>query len=208
GKVGTLEAIPFAVDELINRGYSFPSVIGRADLSEAFAAHYSQKTDQSYSVEMSQRIYRLDRVIPPKKQDGHLRVVEEKDIQQVAKWILAFDQEAVGGTLTEERALDRAKRGASQRDLFVWELEGDLVAMAGASRATSNAITISLVYTPPQKRGKGFASNCVAALSQILLDQGYTYCTLYTDLMNSTSNKIYQQIGYEPVNDSMVYRFN
>ena len=55
----------------------------------------------------------------------------------------------------------------------------------------------------PEFRGRGYASNCVAALTQKMLDQGRKFCFLYTDLSNPTSNKIYQQIGYRPVCDWM-----
>lgn len=46
-----------------------------------------------------------------------------------------------------------------------------------------------------------YASACVAALSQLILDEGKEFCTLFTDLANPTSNHIYQQIGYRPVCD-------
>jgi hypothetical protein len=42
----------------------------------------------------------------------------------------------------------------------------------------------------------------VAALSQRLLDEGRAFCFLYTDLVNPTSNRVYQDVGYEPVCDS------
>jgi predicted GNAT family acetyltransferase len=47
----------------------------------------------------------------------------------------------------------------------------------------------------------------VAAVSQMSLDSGKKFCTLYTDLDNPTSNSIYQKNGYKPVGDSTVYRF-
>jgi predicted GNAT family acetyltransferase len=47
----------------------------------------------------------------------------------------------------------------------------------------------------------------VAALSQLLLDRGRRFCALYADLANPTSNRIYEQIGYEPVCDVVDYRF-
>lgn len=204
---GLIEAIPFAVDVLVQEDVQIPSVIGVTPLVEAFAVTYSQKTDQSYYVEMSQRIYRLDRVILPKQQDGHFRVGEEKDINQLALWLQAFDLEATGGTQPKEWAMERAVRGVAEKTLYVWEHDSVPVSMAGVSRPTLHGITVSLVYTPPKKRGKGYASNCVAALSQTLLDKGYEYCSLYTDLLNPTSNKIYQAIGYEPVADSTVLKF-
>jgi predicted GNAT family acetyltransferase len=66
---------------------------------------------------------------------------------------------------------------------------------------------IGPVYTPPDYRGRGYASACTAALSQQMLYAGYQYCFLYTDLSNPTSNRIYQNIGYELVCDIDSYRF-
>ncbi len=34
-----------------------------------------------------------------------------------------------------------------------------------------------------------------------------SFCFLFTDLANPTSNHIYQTIGYEPVRDFEAYRF-
>ena len=73
--------------------------------------------------------------------------------------------------------------------------------MALQTRPTQHGIGVGGVYTPPELRRRGYASSCVAALSQRLLDAGFEYCTLYTDLSNPTSNDIYQQIGYRPVGD-------
>jgi predicted GNAT family acetyltransferase len=79
--------------------------------------------------------------------------------------------------------------------------------MAGHTGPTPNGIRVISVYTPPHLRGRGYASACVAALSQRLLDQGRKFCFLFTDLANPTSNHIYQEIGYEPVRDIDQWRF-
>jgi hypothetical protein len=63
------------------------------------------------------------------------------------------------------------------------------------------------VYTPPQHRGWGYASNLVARASQAQLDAGRRFVFLFADLANPTSNKIYQGIGYEPVADVDQYVF-
>ena len=38
-------------------------------------------------------------------------------------------------------------------------------------------------------------------LSQQMLDAGWEFCVLFTDLANPTSNSVYQKIGYRPVCD-------
>jgi len=69
-------------------------------------------------------------------------------------------------------------------------------------------MAVSLVYTPPERRNRGYASALVAALSQHLLDAGWQFCVLFTDLANPISNSIYQRIGYRPVSDFDEYDFD
>ena len=78
---------------------------------------------------------------------------------------------------------------------------GRMVSMAIWTGLTPHGVRIGMVYTPPQFRGRGYASNCVAALTRRLLDSGRSFCFLFTDLANPTSNKIYQAIGYRHVCD-------
>ena len=93
-----------------------------------------------------------------------------------------------------------AQRRVGDRDVYLWE-DGQPVSMAAKARPTINGITVNLVYTPPQFRRRGYATSCVARLSQLLLDSGWKFCTLFTDLANPTSNDIYQKVGYMPVCD-------
>jgi len=95
-----------------------------------------------------------------------------------------------------------ARARIASNNLFVWETENkQVVTMAGTTRPTTNGIAVNSVYTPPELRGRGYASACVAALSQLMLDSGRQFCALFTDLANPTSNSIYQKMGYQAVCD-------
>jgi hypothetical protein len=63
------------------------------------------------------------------------------------------------------------------------------------------------VYTPPELRGRGYASALTAYVSAEQLAAGRSFCFLYTDLANPTSNRIYVALGYERVCDSVEYAF-
>jgi predicted GNAT family acetyltransferase len=79
--------------------------------------------------------------------------------------------------------------------------------MAGYTGSTPNGIRVTAVYTPPERRNRGYASACVAALSQMRLEGGRRFCFLFTDLANPTPNRIYQQIGYRAVCDMDEFTF-
>jgi protein-L-isoaspartate(D-aspartate) O-methyltransferase len=65
--------------------------------------------------------------------------------------------------------------------------------MALVQRETARGICFSMVYTSPHLRKQGYATSCVAALTQRMLDAGKRFCCLYTDLTNPTSNAIYKE---------------
>ena len=90
--------------------------------------------------------------------------------------------------------------------MFLWDI-GQPVSLAARSRHTTHGINVGPVYTPPAFRRRGYAGACVAALSQQMLDAGWEFCTLFTDLANPTSNSVYQKIGYRPVCDFDEYVF-
>nr|WP_264298278.1 GNAT family N-acetyltransferase [Bacillus sp. B1-b2] len=83
-------------------------------------------------------------------------------------------------------------------------MDGNLVSIANATRPTKQNITINFVYTPNVFRKKGYASSCVSALTLNMLESGFGTTSLYTDITNPTSNKIYMEIGYEPLVNSLL----
>ena len=91
--------------------------------------------------------------------------------------------------------------------MYLWEDGGCPVSMARIGRRMPHGATVGPVYTPAELRGRGYASNCVAKVSRIILDSGCEFCALFTNLENPTSNHIYTAIGYQPLGDFHQYRF-
>jgi predicted GNAT family acetyltransferase len=88
----------------------------------------------------------------------------------------------------------------------LWEHD-EPVSLAGYGGPTPSGIRIGPVYTPPELRGRGYATVLTAELSRLLLQGGRRFCFLFTDLANPTSNSIYQRIGYRPVADVNQWAF-
>jgi predicted GNAT family acetyltransferase len=149
---------------------------------------------------MHLRIYELRQVTPAPSTPGRFRVAAEADVPLVASWTRRFIEEALPND-DPNVADEAAKRRIRGGEMFLWEDGGRPVSMAAKSRPMNRGITVNMVYTPPDLRGRGYATACVAALSQHLLDEGWKFCVLFTDLSNPTSNSIYQKIGYRPVCD-------
>jgi uncharacterized protein len=191
--------------DLIENRWPVPGALGQIGLVEAFARLWSRRTGAPGRLGRSQRLCRLSRVIHPRFNPGRLRQAEEEDAGLILRWMEAFWQEAAPEN--PRISPDVVSGRIAGRSMFLWEDDGP-ACMAVRTRPTRHGVSVSYVYTPPERRRRGYASSCVAALSQQLLEAGFEYCTLFTDLSNPTSNHIYQQIGYRPVCDFLEVRFD
>ena len=197
-------AIPILADAVHEECPTIREVVGPEPVIGEFARSMASLLGRRAYVRRASRIHVLETVRPPSRPaPGRLRIAVASDHGRVAGWIEGFLRDVN----EEGDPRDIADRRIREKRLFLWE-DGEPVSMAASSGKTPNGIRVNFVYTPPELRGRGYASACVAAMSQALLDAGNRYCCLYTDLANPTSNKIYREIGYEPVCDTASYGFD
>ena len=195
------QALPLIAADLHTQHPTLPGVIGMGAVGRAFAEDWRRISGQVSRLRMATRIYQLMAVRPVSGVPGVFRraTVAERDL--LVTWIWGVNAETPAAREIDDRLRD------ADRALYVWEVDGHPVSMAGQEGPTPHGIRINSVCTPLEYRRRGYASACVAALSQHLLDSGYRFCFLSTDLSNPTSNRIYQAIGYTPVCDVDDYAF-
>ena len=204
-QIKNLAAVELIAQDLHSQQESLLGVNAPSVESEAFAALWTSLTGQSFKLKMALRAWRLEQVQPIATPAGYLRVVDKSDRKLLQNWHQAFALEALGETEPDSQSWVNYQ--LRHQTAYLWENK-EPVSLACRSGITPNGVGVNTVYTPPQHRGKGYASACVAKLSQYLLKSlRYKYCFLFTDLANSTSNHIYQAMGYQPVGDWREYSF-
>jgi RimJ/RimL family protein N-acetyltransferase len=183
---------------------SLPGVVGPKEPVARFAEAWG-----SARLEIAQRAFRAEHVEPPSGVPGTMRDYLRGDRELAAQWMDAFVEEALPEPPpgTSEEFVDHREEDPDA-GIVLWEDAGAVVSMAGFGGRTPNGTRVGPVYTPPELRGRGYASALTAALTQRLLDGGLRFCFLFTDLANPTSNSIYQRIGYEPVSDIDLWSFS
>lgn len=182
-----------------------PGVTGIADATAIFAARWAARTGRAARRTIVQRIYCLSTLTPPSEVPGALRPASMEDVDLVTAWAVAFSGDT-GATPGDVRP--RIVHRIAARRVFLWELSGRPVAVTVREPAVGGIVRVSLVYTPPELRRRGYATACVADVSRLALDDGARGCMLYTDLANATSNAIYRRLGYSPMCDAAAYRFD
>jgi predicted GNAT family acetyltransferase len=192
------------VADLSRAAVDLPGVTCPTELAATFTSRWEEITGRTSALAVSMRIFRASHARHPSGVAGCLRQASETDRTIAMAWGRAFEFEAVANEPDDEQAqrwADRMLQPNNDRGLVIWEVDGQPVSMAGYGGPTPNGIRVFAVYTPPPLRRRGYATACVAALTERLLANGRRFCFLFTDLANPTSNAIYQWIGYRPVLD-------
>lgn len=200
-----LVALVAAVDD------DLPGVVGARPEVEVFADLWTTKTRTAWRVKVEQGIYALSTVLSVPEPAGAPRLATRLDRPVLVEWWKAFAIEAVHETDPDIDEIGRAvdfRLDDPHGGFLLWEDGDEVVSLTGYGGRTPNGVRVGPVYTPPPRRGRGYAAALVAALSRERLAAGNRFCFLYTDLANPTSNAIYRRIGYEQVCESAEIEFS
>jgi len=184
-------------------GRAYPGVVGPDRTAEWFVARATE-LGLEFELVMPQRIYELRKAPRFPDAPGAVRPVTGDDTELLGDWVRAFVDEAVpNDPMPPDEAIARM---AASGNFFFWEVEGSPVSMAAIVRETEATTGISMVYTPPDQRARGYAGAATAAVVEHAFARGKTAACLFTDLRNPLSNRCYIKIGFEPVCDVAFFR--
>jgi predicted GNAT family acetyltransferase len=136
---------------------------------------------------------------------GRYRLATSKDTSLLAPWSVQFADEV--GIEQPENPVAFVEGRIAKKQLVLWEHEAEVVSLAGWSGMTEHGVRLNQVYTPEALRGRGYAEACVGELSRRLIRSGRSFCLLYADKNNPSSNRLYQKLDYEPRGESLSIKF-
>jgi uncharacterized protein len=193
-----LERLVAAID------VELPGVVGAVPEVDDFVELWGRPSERVFD----QGIYALDHVVPPPAASGAYREADRSDMDLVLDWFTAFAAEVRHAGEVIRRAQIEARLESPEGGVGLWEDGGAVVSLCGYGSPTPNGVRIGPVYTPPELRGRGYATSLTAEVSRRRLAAGRRFCFLYTDLANPTSNAIYERIGYRRVCESAEILFD
>jgi predicted GNAT family acetyltransferase len=193
---------------LHERGEEVRAVNGALPAVEVFAGETVALAGGRVQVAHHTRLHELGELVAPAPVPGRLVTATEDDRQLATAWFEAFmgdaDEQAGrprGSSAHEAPDEDEMLRRLRAGSVWFWVDEaGQRVHLTAANPPSFGVARVGPVYTPPEQRGRGWASAAVAEVSGLLQQQGARVC-LFTDQANPTSNKIYAALGYRPVVD-------
>jgi predicted GNAT family acetyltransferase len=196
------EAVAALVDAISEADVILPGVNGEAVTAARFAGQWTERQGSAAFPVEGQRIYELAQAPRATAVGGRMRRATLDDRDLVLAWTRSFFVDVGQDARDLEAVMERRLEAGY---FWLWE-DGGPASMAANSEPVEGVVRVQAVYTPPEKRKRGYAGACVADLSRRMQEAGHR-CILYTDLGNPTSNSVYRRIGYRAVAEGLRYRF-
>ncbi|MDO3640054.1 GNAT family N-acetyltransferase, partial [Mycolicibacterium arseniciresistens] len=160
-------------------------------------------------VTVEERLHRLGHLRPPNGVAGRARLATTEDTALLVDWIEAFYGETFGHPRDDAAGRRLVATAFEVGDrILLWTVDGEPVGMAMLRAPAAGVARIGPVFTPADRRGRGYGSAVTAAAAAAALADGVTGVVLFTDLANPVSNAIYRRIGFEPVADCVHIDFS
>lgn len=178
------------VKDVVSEEESF-EIVSTLEVTKQFLEKY----DGQNNLVMEMESYYCPKVIMPESTSGTMTKPSIEDVDIIAEYCAGFIYYGFGKKVSKESQIEGAKKMIKSGNLYVLKVNDQIVSMASIAHRSPRHGRINNVYTPLNQRKKGYASELTAYLSNLLLTEGLTP-VLYTDLSNSTSNKVYKGVGY------------
>jgi uncharacterized protein len=204
------DAVDALAEATVVDGGPLPGIVANIPWADRFAKRVTAMSGRGAERILHEGVWELTAVEEVATPRGAARVATPDDRDLLRGWLRAFAEEALPPEHPWDEAhsdLDIDLRLTGQSGgYWLWE-EGTPVSVSGHREVINVGSRIGPVYTPPQHRGRGYATRLVAELSAARLAAGDPACFLYTDMANPTSNAIYARVGYVKVCDAAEYSF-
>ena len=140
--------------------------------------------------------------VPAPLAGGEVRArrADAADRSWLVGWRAAYLVETLGvaaGPATEARAASAIDAAIAERHLWLVEHAGAPAAISMFNARLPDAVQVGGVYTPPPRRGRGFARSVVAAALLDARGAGVTRAVLYTPSADALA--AYRALGFEVI---------
>jgi RimJ/RimL family protein N-acetyltransferase len=181
-------------DELA--GDPIPGVMGPDDAPDWFVAA-ARVHGMRFEPPLRNSIHCLDDEPISPGVEGEARLVTPADAALFVDWMRAYMRQALPRDPMPDAAW-MERWSVDARYLF-WTVRGEPVSVAGIVAETRNGAAITGVYTPEDKRGRGYASAAAAAAARMIREDGRSLVLLMANITNAPALRAYGRIGFRPV---------
>ncbi|GAC1576007.1 MAG: GNAT family N-acetyltransferase [Candidatus Elarobacter sp.] len=196
-----------AVETRRHRGLR--SFVGPKDAIDGLWGRVQSWHPHPIIVRDAQPLYALPpQALRAREPDVDVRLAHESEAELVAEHSAAMILNELGYDPRANRAgfVGGVRRGIALGLWWVWIVDGRLRFQCNVGPRSAATVQLQGVWTPPEQRGKGYASLALSAIARRLFATEATL-SLYVNGFNASAIGVYERIGFTRVGTLTTYLF-
>jgi len=196
-----LGSISTLVERYLELKIEIPGIYGPLEEVKTFVKAWQELTDEKFQTEEEFLQYSLRSLETRPEYIGDISIATKEHEQLLIAWITASIREIVPNTTEnfEKTCISSLQKLIKKRRVFILDVDGTIVSMAAVSGRTKQMQAINDVYTPPEYRGLGHATELCTFLSDYILNDCKNLPILWVKVTNEATIRISEKIGFKQV---------
>ena len=187
------EFLSFARDQ----DYEFEDVMCANNIGDQLVEIAPQVLEESYHLHVGMDFMRTSEITEESSKDVEIPTLD--DVDEIAECSERFIRDC---KLSDQ--VNKERIAQTINDYRILRRDGKIVAMSHISVDAEDSRRVSMVYTRPEYRGKGYARKVVNVAKNDILAH-WSYATLNVDQSNPISNHLYESLGFRKVFSHGIY---
>ncbi|MCE7743020.1 MAG: GNAT family N-acetyltransferase [Candidatus Heimdallarchaeota archaeon] len=196
-----IHAISALVQYFSQSRITIPGIYGPMAEVEHFTNLWKEISDEVFQTSDEFLQYSLSKKTLSTQLIGDISIAKIEYTELLKGWTEASIREIIPSSTVEfvKSCTQSFLRLLEKNKVFILKVDNSLVSMAAISGQTKTMQAINDVYTPPEYRGKGYATELCIFLCEYILNDCDNIPILWVKATNLTAIHIYEKIGFEKV---------
>lgn len=173
-------------------------IVGPKETVDVFWSHVREIFGEPELVRACQPLYALERLaLRGGRRDAAVGRATRAELDEIIPHSASMIAGEIGGDPRRNNADFRGRTGRIIDAGWWWRYRvlGKLAFMCNVGSASDRTAQIQGVWTPPDMRGRGYATRGLAAICDHLLDEHPSLC-LYVNDFNAPAIALYERVGF------------
>ncbi|TFG10391.1 GNAT family N-acetyltransferase [Candidatus Heimdallarchaeota archaeon] len=196
-----IDSISPLVEYFLENNISIPGIYGPTKEVNLFSELWQNLSGEDFQSSDEFLQYSMNARIGESQLIGEISIAQQEHKELLTDWTEKSIREIIPQSTDEfvKACTDSFLKLLELNKVFILEVEKNPVSMAAVSGETKSMLAINDVYTPPEHRGKGYATELCLFLSKYILDDCKKKPILWVKASNHAAIHIYEKIGFEKV---------
>ncbi len=203
----SIDVCEFLVDQIVLRNIDLKEIRAPKGIAETIFDLYVKKKEVNVKTSRKNYLMRLNKLNEKYNKEGIIRKATIDDLEYEKEIVLDIHAETLGEDCSEEDAYKIAKIYIEKGLYFLIDENGEILSQAVTSRTLKNGYAIGAIYTPINKRRKGYARLCIYKVVEKILSENKDVIVLYSNTNNLKNRNLYESLGFQIILEESVIKF-